>query len=96
MKFIKIIVEIQEGTGMVLPVMFPNCLVHKDMAEMVEELCKKYWPKAKRINVVSAGDFDPGKDMQVGGKSTTLNLEASFEDKLHILVNDSMNIFPVG
>jgi hypothetical protein len=92
MKYIKIIVEIEEGTGVVMPVIFSNNLVHKDMAEVCKKLAKKCWPKSKSIEVVSAGELKLGFDFKVGGKSTSLDLESSPEDRLQLLMNDSMSI----
>lgn len=81
-----------DGVGLVVPVMFANALVHKDVANSMLELCKKYWPKATKYRFESAGDFSAGFDCQVGGRSETLNLESSFIDKVHIQYNDSLGI----
>lgn len=63
-----------------VPIIFPNTLVHSDVAVATANILTGYEP-------VSAGEYDPVSG-SCSGRSSTLGLEASDEDSSTILLND--------
>lgn len=85
MKYVKLIVE-KDGVEMVLPVIFPNALVHSVVAEKLKEAALEHWP-SHNVTVESAGDIRLEK-FYVGGKSDTLGVKSLREDPEEILFCD--------
>lgn len=86
MKYIKIVVELSEYTGLIVPVVFPNVLTHKAMADLTISQLEKQYP-GKAIKTVSAG-FTTLLDIEVSGRSESLNIDSEEDDKNLIMFND--------
>lgn len=67
-----------EAQPFMLPIIFPDKLIHKDMAMSVKKVAWSTWPRCK-VNVVSAGEINLG-DVECFGSSETLDVE-SREDR---------------
>lgn len=66
-----------------LPVIFPDKLVHKDMAMHVKSVAWATWPRCN-VNVVSAGEIQLS-DVQCFGKSETLGVESREDADAHVI-----------
>ncbi len=89
MKYVVVEVEIKNDMVLEVPVIFPNHLIHKDMADALIEVLRKGFPKAL-IQPVSAGDINSAEiNANCYGNSTSLHLSArEGEDKILIQAND--------
>ncbi len=56
-----------------LPVIFPDILVHADMAKAVQAVCSQYFQKSKPV---AAGQLDFDGGVECHGKSSTLQLKS--------------------
>ncbi len=74
MKYVMLGVDSSDESTILVPIIFPNLLVHSMVSKKIEELVKEMWPN-RNVRVLSAGDISM-EDIQVGGKSTTLNLDS--------------------
>lgn len=81
MKYVKLIVE-KDGVEMVVPVIFPNLMVHAIIGRQIVAAAREHWPRHE-IRIESAGDVSIGS-LKVGGKSETLNLFSLPEDEEEI------------
>jgi hypothetical protein len=61
-----------------VPVMFPDILVHQEVARAMMPCMRRHFDNAN-ISLVSAGDFDQ-MDCKCSGESTSLGLKARPED----------------
>lgn len=73
-----------------LPVIFPDDLVHSDIAENVSNAIAQSFEITKlEINVANAGFINSMDcDVSVYGRSETLNLDSNPEDSLIIKLHD--------
>lgn len=71
-----------KGLTHYLPVVFPNQVVHADMAAACEAS-----PAFKGYRVHSAGEFTP-MSCECSGRSDTLGVESGPQDSRRILLND--------
>ncbi len=60
-----------------LPVIFPDKLVHRDMAAHVKSVAWATWPRCN-VNVISAGEIQLG-GVECFGESETLNVKSRGE-----------------
>ncbi len=70
------------------PIIFPNGLIHKDIATAISEFIEKRY--GETLQIVSAGECYISCS-SVGGNSTTLNLYANTDDKATI---NTIDYFP--
>ena len=71
-----------QGLKRELPVIFPDIIVHADMAKAVAKACSEYF---RSIKPVAAGQLDFDGGVECSGKSTTMKL-ASRGDKDRTLI----------
>ncbi|RKR83219.1 hypothetical protein BDD43_3421 [Mucilaginibacter gracilis] len=92
MKYIMINQKMDNGMVAKMPIIFPNLLVHADMAELCLDLVKKMWPD-KECTVVNAGEISV-RDVMTGSESTTLKLRAHPLDGRIISMIDYQFMYP--
>jgi hypothetical protein len=69
-----IVLEVEtHGLKRELPVIFPDIIVHEDMAKAVQAACNQYFQKSKPV---AAGQLDLHGGVECTGKSTTLKLKS--------------------
>lgn len=92
MKYVKIVVTMDQYSELVIPMIFSNMLVHSKVAEMAGKMIEIQWP-GKKYRVEGAGDiaFALGS-IQCGGQSTSLNVKAAPTDVRDIQFNDVMGL----
>lgn len=66
-----------------LPAIFPDKLVHKDMAACLKKVAWSTWPGCT-VNVVSAGEVQLS-DVQCFGESETLKVESREDADAHVI-----------
>lgn len=85
-----IVIEVPLGTELVreIPVIFPNEIVHADMAETLIRMC----PEFEKGKAISAG-FVNSMDLTAPphGKSDSLKVESRREDARLILMHDYLH-----
>ncbi len=84
-------VMFQNDEGHMLPVIFPNAMIHSDMAEYIQHMM--LMKEDQHIEPVSAG-FVSMKG-QVSGRSESLDLDSREEDAMYITFNDSVSTLPL-
>lgn len=79
MKYVMLEITLQGGEAppFKLPVIFPDKLVHRDMAMNVKTVAWATWPGC-RVNVVSAGEIQLG-GVECFGESETLQVKSRGE-----------------
>lgn len=74
---------------MEIPFIFPNNLIHKEVADAMKPVVKSTFGDPPNVTVVSAGDYAPDFDGCCSGSSTSLGLKSrEEEDDLLISMND--------
>jgi hypothetical protein len=77
MKYVVMKVRIKGGMDMELPVVFPNSLVHKDMADALRMVIHESLDNVVHTEPVSAGEVSLfGTGLNCSGYSETLNLHS--------------------
>ena len=80
MKYIMIKMTIKDASRYV-PIIFPECLVHKNVAEHIEHLMRM--EHNAEVEIVSAGFYDIGATCY--GESESLNLKSKPEQDTDII-----------
>lgn len=90
MKYIVLACRMTNDATLELPVVFPNNLVHREVADALVPCVQKHFP-GKAVTVVSAGEISStvfGSDM-CHGRSDTLNMNSrGAEDDALLMMND--------
>ena len=90
-----IVVSVRRGTSiMEFPIIFPEVLVHADMAVSLSPMFLRMFPDADEIKPISVGDFSSyGMMIQPSGESETLKLKSRREDRELIAMCDYGSVF---
>jgi hypothetical protein len=88
MKYITMQVSNKKGLRLAIPIVFPNILVHAQVAAVLKVLLNEQFP-GHHVKALSAGEVNSA-DMHVEahGESTSLKLKARPEDTSLIIGND--------
>jgi hypothetical protein len=78
-------VDVGQGLKRQIPIIFPDSLIHKDMAEATEPIVRRCCNS--NVKLISAGNIS-SVTQEVSGKSTTLNIESNSEDSSTISMYD--------
>ncbi len=82
--------SIDDDNVTMYPIIFPKELVHKDVADAIVDVVKRYWPKSE-VEIVSAGDISVVFGT-TSGFSSTLELESDVADDMVISTGEYFNI----
>lgn len=85
-----IMLETDEGKK--IPFVFPNELVHADVADLMCRLVSVRTNQYARP--ISAGFVELGFDTTVHGESETLSLKSNDSDAAYLALGDSVNMMP--
>jgi hypothetical protein len=85
-------IMLEDTEGRKIPIIFPEHLVHADMATMVRGLLAR---SQKAIAMpVGAGFIHLGTDISVSGESETLNLQSRVIDAAYIIAGEAGQYMP--
>lgn len=88
-KYVMFSVTGNDGMTFRVPVIFPDCLVHRGVAEVMQfTMMRHHWPLAAAIRPVSAGMIGHLEAKYVAGESETLRLKSDPGDE------DVINMYP--
>lgn len=85
-------VMLEDTEGRKIPIIFPDHLVHADVAMV---MCKLINTRQKvRVGPTSAGFISVGVDIQTHGESETLGLKSKPTDTDYIIAGDAGALMP--
>lgn len=84
MKYVMLRRKYTDGLIQDIPIIFPNMLVHADVAIAIRDVMYKYWPD---IEIVRAGEYNISSS-ETSGSSESLELTSAIKDGDLILGHD--------
>jgi hypothetical protein len=83
--------EERPGFKLEVPIIFPNQLIHREVASAIKPMLLSQFPNAE-IKIVAAGDCTIMSPVTTHGKSETLKIAARAEDGDTIAVIDYLGV----
>lgn len=86
-------IMIRDEHGRRLPIIFPDCLVHADVAKVMDHVMFRSTGSIHN-EVLSAGFVDLGTQVTVHGRSESMELDSNYDDTAYIILGDSVSLSP--
>jgi hypothetical protein len=88
-------VMLEDSEGRKIPIIFPDALVHRDVAETFKLIITRTTKgRIKGLKFVSAGFVSVGTDVASFGESESMNLKSKETDAAYIVAGDAGAYMP--